>query len=67
MTKCTLVFECDIKKFSSNPFHSDTPFGKPYGVAVGDLMERCAALEAMVEYMEQGGTELEDFKKELNL
>ncbi len=35
----TLIFEGDIADFEGNPFHTDTPFGKPCGASMGDLME----------------------------
>ena len=67
MAKCTIVFDCDLRQFDGNPFHAETPFGKPVVTACGDLAERCDALEAMVEYLEHGGTDLESFKDSLNI
>ena len=73
-TFCTLVFEYDLTKHNRNAFHEDTPFGKPCGQALGDLMvenreisDRVSALEAYVEYLEKGGGDLDDFKKELGI
>lgn len=34
----TLVFEGDIRQFDKNPFTTDTPFGRPYAVAMGDAL-----------------------------
>ena len=33
----TLIFDGDIIDFEGNPFHVDTPFGRPQVVSVGDL------------------------------
>lgn len=35
----TLVFDGDIREFKGNPLDTETPFGKPYVCAVGDLAE----------------------------
>jgi hypothetical protein len=34
----TMVFEGDIRKFKDNPFRTDTPWGRPIGVSMGDMM-----------------------------
>lgn len=41
----TIVFEGDIRKFIGNPLKTDTPFGVPLTVAVGDLIEKLNELE----------------------
>ena len=35
---CTIVFECDLRKIEGNPFHIDTPFGKPLIICKGDQL-----------------------------
>ena len=32
----TMVFAGDIRKFKNNPFTTETPWGIPYAVSVGD-------------------------------
>lgn len=36
----TLVFEGDIRKFSMNPLTTETPWGIPYAVSMGDALEQ---------------------------
>ena len=40
----TLVFKGDIREFKSNPFKTETPFGIPYAIAIGDALEELDAL-----------------------
>lgn len=55
-TKCTMVFDCDIRKFEGNPFHAETPFGKPGKVQIGDVMaELDMANEELDFIMHEGG------------
>jgi len=35
----TLVFSGDLRKFRGNPFHTDTPFGRPTASSIGDAIE----------------------------
>lgn len=35
----TLVFEGDLRKFPSNPLHTDTPFGRAYAAGIGNAFE----------------------------
>jgi len=42
----TVVFDGDIKKWDGNPFDVETPFGKPYAVAVGDALEELDRLKS---------------------
>lgn len=35
----TMVFAGDIRKFKNNPFTTETPWGIPYAVSVGDALE----------------------------
>ncbi len=35
----TLVFKGDIRKLNLNPFTTETPFGVPYCVRLGDAVE----------------------------
>jgi hypothetical protein len=41
----TIVFEGDIRKFAGNPLKTETPFGIPYTVAVGDIIEQFNELQ----------------------
>jgi len=41
----TIVFEGDIRKFVGNPLKTETPFGIPYTVAVGDIIEQLNELQ----------------------
>ena len=34
----TLVFAGDIRKFTKNPFLTDTPYGLPYAIQLGDAL-----------------------------
>ncbi|RZJ41418.1 MAG: hypothetical protein EON87_16085 [Brevundimonas sp.] len=36
----TVVFEGDLRAFEGNPFHVDTPFGRPYACGPGNMFER---------------------------
>jgi hypothetical protein len=36
----TLVFEGDIRKFKMNPLTTETPWGVPYAVMLGDALEQ---------------------------
>ena len=36
----TLVFEGDLSAFKGNPFHVDTPFGKPFACGLGNSFTR---------------------------
>ena len=45
----TAVFEYDVKAFPTNPFHVDTPFGRPILIARGNLADECDALRAKLE------------------
>lgn len=44
--KFTAVFDRDIRAFDGNPLRTETPFGMPESVAVGDICERMDRLEA---------------------
>ena len=35
----TLVFEGDIRQFKRNPLTTETPWGIPYAVSMGDALE----------------------------
>lgn len=41
----TMVFEGDIRSFPGNPLKTETPFGVPYTVADGDLVEQLNDLQ----------------------
>lgn len=41
----TLVFEGDIRKFKQNPLTTETPWGIPYAVALGDALEELDKLK----------------------
>ena len=40
----TMVFKGDIRDFKMNPLTTETPWGIPYAVAVGDRLEELDAL-----------------------
>jgi hypothetical protein len=42
----TLVFEGDIRKFKGNPLTTETPWGIPYAVAMGDALEELDELKS---------------------
>ena len=45
--RMTAVFEYDLKSHPGNPFHTDTPFGRPLVLELGDFSE--ADCEAVAE------------------
>lgn len=45
----TLVFEGDIRQFKMNPLTTETPWGVPYAVAMGDALEQLDAALAQDE------------------
>ncbi len=45
----TLVFDGDLKNFEGNPFQTDTPFGRPYAIAIGDALEEKDKLEQRIK------------------
>jgi len=47
MKRCTMTFECDLKEFPANPFNTETPFGKPFMIANGDMEIYQTALDAL--------------------
>lgn len=56
--RCTLVFDYNLRKHDGNPFHTDTPFGRPAVMSLGDvcaeadgLRDRCEALESSLREM----------------
>ena len=52
----TLVFEGDITRFRSNPLQTETPFGRPVAMGIGDAFAETDALretqEALVEALD---------------
>ena len=44
-TAFTLVFKGDIRKFKMNPLTTETPWGIPYAVALGDALEELDELK----------------------
>jgi hypothetical protein len=48
---CTVVFQCDLKRFEGNPFKTETLFGRPVSVGIGDALakddDRNELLEAL--------------------
>ena len=36
----TVIFDGDLTKFRGNPFHVDTPFGRPVAHGLGNIFER---------------------------
>ena len=45
----TAVFAFDGRAYEGNPFHADTPFGRPQGIAAGDLLTENMRLEALLQ------------------
>jgi hypothetical protein len=43
----TLVFAGDIRKFKMNPLATDTPWGVPYAVSMGDALEELDELKSI--------------------
>lgn len=41
----TLVFDGDIRRFKQNPLTTETPWGIPYAVALGDALEELDELK----------------------
>lgn len=42
----TVVFKGDLRKFPGNPLTTETPFGIPYSVSLGDALERIDDMES---------------------
>ena len=49
----TLVFEGDIRRFKMNPLTTETPWGIPYAVSLGDITEEADELREQLEKLEQ--------------
>lgn len=49
----TALFQMDIRKFTGNPFHADTPFGRATATCAGDLFETNRILELRVRALEE--------------
>jgi hypothetical protein len=49
----TLVFPGDIRRFKQNPLTTETPWGIPYAVALGDRLEEIDELERRLEALEK--------------
>lgn len=46
----TMVFSVDREKFRSmNPLTTETPWGIPYAISLGDALEECDQLRERVE------------------
>lgn len=45
----TLVFEGDIRQFKMNPLTTETPWGIPYAVSMGDILEEADELREKLE------------------
>jgi len=58
----TIVFEGDIRKFDGNPLKTETPFGVPLTVAIGDLIEQLNELEDRVHAQCTQGPSREQLK-----
>ncbi len=41
----TAVFKGDLQAIDGNPFHVETPFGRPIAIARGDALEKLAPNE----------------------
>ena len=60
--RCTIVFECDLRKLHANPMLMDTPFGRPVIAGVGDTFKERDELEQKLEAVIRELVELEDIK-----
>lgn len=49
----TLVFEGDIRKFKMNPLATETPWGIPYAVSIGDALEEGDKLREELERLKK--------------
>ena len=54
----TLVFEGDLSAFNGNPFHVETPFGKPYACGLGNAFDREDEAVAVVDALFDAVTDL---------
>jgi len=45
----TAVFDRDIRAFDGNPLRTETPFGTPAAISVGDALAKIESLEARLE------------------
>ena len=45
----TIVFEGDIGAINGNPFHIETPYGKPVAIGRGDAFAELDELRAALE------------------
>lgn len=48
----SLCFEFDLRTMAGNPFHADTPFGRPVIVSVVNVFEERDRLQERVEELE---------------
>ena len=51
-TAFTLVFAGDIRKFKMNPLTTETPWGVPYAVSLGDALAENDELRELQEKAE---------------
>ena len=49
----TVVFDGDLRAFKPNPFHTDTPFGRPVACGIGNFFEREDEAADTITQMEQ--------------
>lgn len=54
----TVFFRFDPAKIGGNPFHVDTPFGRPATVSRGNEFERADALQARLDALVEAGERL---------
>ena len=50
----TLVFAGDIRKFTKNVFKTETPYGIPYAVSMGDALEELDDARAALKEQSNG-------------
>lgn len=63
---CTIVFKTNLRKFNQgNPFHIDTPFGRPEVISCGNVCDERDDLEEAVNSREAALTASEARVKEL--
>lgn len=56
----TLIFRGDLTKFRSNPFHVDTPFGRPIACGLGSAFDEVEDKLAAVESFEAFAAKVAD-------
>ena len=64
--RMTAVFACDLRKFNGNPFHQDTPFGRPITTCIGDALEPDPMADARVKALVEALRDIEGRSRPFN-